>query len=162
MKNPQDRDRFGTEMNRLLMSQSIGFTTERVAVYWDALSDLPLESVAYACKYAARHWRPTPEEHMLPRPATLREYARAYLAQQTQHIEASAQKQLPERTATIDEVGKREIRKILEMLGEHMEMKHPVYQQPSNDDPAQRRAMLLAQARRVQQEESQKETTNVS
>src|SRR5262249_55695550 len=134
---------------------------ERIATYWDALCDLSLESVSAACQHAVRYWRPTPQERF-PVPLTLREYAKAYREHRLQEAAREAERLLPVWSSTPDEVGVAAIRNILHLLGDHMEMTHPVYQQPLTDDPAKRRAALLEQARLVieQEQRKAKEHTN--
>ena len=136
-------------MSRLLTALSITLTAERVAVYWDALCDLPLTSIAAACQHAARHWQPSAEERTFPRPATLRQYAREYKLGQLEQAAQQARAHLPQWSTTPDEQGVKALRDILTMLGDGMEMKHPVYQEPSTDDPEKRRAELIEQARQI-------------
>jgi hypothetical protein len=71
-------------MARLSTASGGELTTERLAVYWDALCDLSIESVEQACNHAARYWRPSKEEgwKAFPLPSTLREYAAEYRLQQ--------------------------------------------------------------------------------
>lgn len=136
-------------MKTLSTALSIELTTDRLAVYWDALCDLPIEWVTWACQYATRHWHPTPQEWRFPIPATLRDYARHYREEQMRQTAAAARAMLPQWSSTPDEEGLAAIRNILTKLGDNMEMTHPVYQAPSTDDPDKRRAELLEQARLI-------------
>jgi len=118
---------------------------EQPAVFWDALCDLPIEAVEFACQHAARHWEPREFEHLrFPRPATLREYARHYRQLQSQQAVEDARALLPQWTETPDHVGLEAIHKVLQVLGDEMEMtpKHPVYARPSDEDQNARRAKL--------------------
>jgi len=128
-------------------------TDERVASYWDALCDLRIDAIVHASQQAARHWRPSRDERWLPLAVTLREYAEAYRAEKLQQTAAKARRQaehlLPQRTDTMDADALAALRAIRETLGEAMEMTHPVYREPSLDDPAKRREALLEQARWV-------------
>lgn len=137
-------------MKMLSTALSIELTSDRLAAYWDALCDLPIAAVTCACQHAARHWKPTLEERKpFPVPAILREYAEQYRTEQLQQAAADAKALLPQWSSTPDEVGLAAIRKVLDMLGDHMTMTHPVYQAPSLDDPEKRRAELLEQARLI-------------
>ena len=143
-----NRDRVWIAMDRLSMALSTALSEDLAAVFWDALCDLPIEAVEYACQYAARHWEPREYETLrFPRPSTLREYARYYRQLQIQQAVEEAKSLLPQWTETPDHVGLDAIRKVLKALGDEMELKHPVYQHPSLDDPEKRRAELLEQAR---------------
>lgn len=155
MHDPTDRPTFWTAMEKLSTVLSIDLTTERCAAYFDALCDLRLEDVLYACQHAARYWRSTAQEWRFPVPLTLREYAALARDQrlQQQQAQARAEAQQAERTMvaqwseTPDEVGLAAIRGILRTLGDGMEMVHPAYQEPSQEDPEQRKELLRQQVR---------------
>jgi hypothetical protein len=143
-------------MTRLSMALTTELTAEHVAVFWDALCDLPITSVTFACQHAARHWRPTEQErYRFPLPVTLREYAQQYRERTRQAQQREDQRQLPQRTATTDEEGIRALRQILHKLGDHMEMTHPVYQAPSVENPDKRREELLEQVWKVMHPEAE-------
>jgi len=115
----------------------------RFETYWRALRDLPVDAVQWGCAEAIK------EEPHFPVPLTLRQYAKQYRDDRLQQAAHAAAKLLPQWTTTPDEVGLAAIRDVLSMLGDSMEMKHPVYQEPSMDDPEKRRAELLAQAQQI-------------
>ena len=138
----QDSDKtpFGMLMKTLSTTFNIELTEMRLHTYWGALRDFPLDAVQWATVQAIK------EEPHFPVPLTLRQYARQYRESKLQQAEQHARKQLTQWSETPDEEGVKAIRKVLQMLGDHMEMTHQVYQEPSTDDPDKRRAELLAQA----------------
>lgn len=136
-------------MKRLSTALSTELSEDRLAVYWDALCDLSIDGVTFACQHAARYWRPSQEERRFPFPATLRDYTKLYREQQVFQAAEQARQLLPTWSESPDEAGMQAIRKVLDMLGDGMDMKHPVYQEPSTDDPEKRRAELMAQARQI-------------
>ena len=130
---------------------NIELTEMRFHTYWRALQPYPIEAVIWAGIEAAKD-----AEHF-PVPLTLRSLAEHYhgRGQPSRHQRAKAE--LPERTATTDEEGIKAIREILRRLGGQMTMTHPVYCAPSPEDPTQRRARLLAQARKILEESAREE-----
>lgn len=159
-------------MEQLSTALNITPTAERAAAYWDALCDLRLEDVLFACKHAARHWRPKKRERVFPLPARLRAYAlenrdaRVQLTRTQTHARPRADErhQLPERTETVDELGLQAIHTILAMLEKNMDMARvvPKTRPTGSDDvlayrpsePADAaRDRLRDQFRRLEQEE---------
>jgi hypothetical protein len=140
-------------MDRLSTALSIEPTSKRTAVYWDALCDLAIEPVIYACQHAARYWRPTSEERLFPVPLTLREYAKLYYeeqrrlaTQQAQAAGAGGEGLLPQWSTTPDHEGLMAIREVLEMLEKKAAMAGPAW---TPDELAHRR---LARRRRARSE----------
>jgi hypothetical protein len=137
------------------MRLSTAFRTElsdlRLETYWDALEDLPMEGLRWACLHAVKY------AEKFPTPLVLREYSGYYREQQLQHAARQAEKYLPQWSSTPDTVGIQAIRDILHLLGDQqVEARHPAYRQPCLDDPEQRRAKLLAQAWQVISESEMK------
>jgi hypothetical protein len=123
-------------MTRLSTALSIESTDERVAVYWDALCDLPLAAVVFACQHATRYWRPTPEERKpFPLPATLRDYAGQYRQEQRQQEAAQARQHLPQWSSTPDAIGVQAIRTILQLLDKQTDMDRVVPRAEASGDP---------------------------
>ena len=123
---------------------STAFNTEltelRLETYWGSLASFPIEAVQFACAEAVK------SEVKFPVPYTLRTYATHYRDAALHRAGIEVEKQLPQWSERPDDVGMQAIHTILRMLGDHMEMAHPVYQQPSMDDPEKRRRELLEQA----------------
>lgn len=119
----------------------IELTELRMRTYWDALNDLSLAALTWAAKETVK------QEPHFPVPLTVREYAKQYREAQVQRAAQEARALLPTWSSTPDAEGLAAIRKILTMLGDSVEMIHPVYQAPSTDDPDKRRAELIEQAR---------------
>lgn len=146
-----DAQAFAILMETLSTTFSIELTELRFQTYWGALKDLPLEAVQWACQAIVQ------QEPHFPVPLTVREYAKQYREAQVQRAAQEARALLPTWSTLPDEEGVKAIRKILVMLGDSMAMTHPVYQQPSTDDPDKRRAELLEQARLVMRHETSEE-----
>jgi hypothetical protein len=138
-------------MDRLSTALNIEPTSKRGAVYWDALCDLAIEPVVFACQHAARYWRPTAEERLFPVPLTLREYAKLYYeerrrlaAQQAQKAGSSGGGWLPQWSTTPDQEGLMAIREVLEMLEKKAAMAGPAW---TPDELAKRRMARRRRAR---------------
>jgi hypothetical protein len=148
MQDPIDRPAFVTAMTRLSTAlNTIELTTERLAVYWDALCDLRIDGVVYACGHLARHWEPEYKERF-PVPATIRRYVHSYREEQQQLTAAKARALLPAQTETTDEEALATIRDIIAMLDEKMDMRNVKRDSAATRLDA-RRVELLAQAQMI-------------
>lgn len=132
-------------MQRLSMAFNTELSELRLATYWDALHDLPVEAVAWACQHAVKHLE------KFPPPVFLRQYVGQYREEKLRRAEEEAEKLLPQWSSTPDEVGVAAIRDVLRMLGDGMAMPtHPAYAAPSEESPEERKARLLEQALKIE------------
>lgn len=144
-------------MERLLTAlSSIELTIEKNAAYWDALCDLPIEAVEYACQHAARHFQPTPYERV-PVPGTLREYVRQWRYEQAQQAGTQVRKDavglLPARTEATEAEGLAYIHDILAKLERTMSFPGAEANAEMPDElAARRRARALRRGPRPQEE----------
>ena len=149
MDSTQDGPAFLTAMTQLSMAlNTIELTTERLAAYWDALSDLRIDGVTAACSHLARHFKPDYKERF-PVPATIREQAYEYRRDQQQLAQAQARALLPATTIVPDEEALAHIRSILDMLDAKMDMQSATALQDARKVQAARKATLLAQAQQL-------------
>ena len=63
---------FQEAMLKLSMASSTELNEFKLEIYWEALSDLPMEGVVLACCHLARHWTPAPHERF-PTPGDQRD-----------------------------------------------------------------------------------------
>jgi hypothetical protein len=146
MHDIQDGPAFLTAMNRLSMAlNTVELTTDRLAVYWDALSDLRIDGVIAACEHLARHFKPDYKERF-PVPATIRE--EVYIYRKEQQELARAQALLPAPNAVPDAEALVHVRDILAMLDTKMDMRQAA-RTADGAALAQRKAALLAQAQDI-------------
>ena len=145
---------FTTSMAELSMAFSAELSELRLGVYWRALQDLPIGAVRWACVEASKF------ELKFPVPGTLRLYAVQYLETAREAARQAANRGLPQWSTAPDPVALEYIHKVLDRLElqDAMTPRHTVYVAPSTEDPAARRARLIAQglglmARAQQQEE---------
>jgi hypothetical protein len=132
---------------------TVELTTERLAVYWDALCDLRIDGVVYACEHLARHFVPDYKERF-PVPATIREQAYIYRKEQqelAQAQELQARAFLPVAVAP-DAEALATIRDIITMLDEKMDMQN-AKKASAAAQREERKAELLAQAQEILAEE---------
>jgi hypothetical protein len=121
-------------------------TTERLAVYWDALCDLRIDGVVYACGHLARHWEPEYKERF-PVPGTIRRYVQSYREEQQQLASAHVRALLPA-AAVPDEEALANIRDIITMLDEKMDMRY-AQRASAAARLEERKTELLTQAQQI-------------
>lgn len=144
-----DHAPFLMAMQRLSVTFNIALSELRLETYWDALQDLPMDALDWACRHVVKY------AEKFPTPSLLREYVSQYRQDQAHRAADAAAQRLPQWSSTPDEVGVQAIRHILQALGEHMAMTHPAYQQPSTQDPEARKAEIREQVRLILAQERQ-------
>ena len=122
MDRTQDKPAFAEAMLRLSAAAIIGeLTAKRLAVFEDALADLPIASIVQAADYAVREWEPSEGERFFL-PATLRKMAKAH---RDEHEAKERQaKQLPAPDTTDTEV-RSALRAIFQTLDAHQPARQP-------------------------------------
>jgi hypothetical protein len=164
MNDPQDRLPFGIAMAQLSRAlNTIELTKDHIDVYWKALSDLGIDGVLAACDHLARHFIPDYKERF-PVPGTIREQVVAYRQEQRQVAQASALQQralLPEAATVPDDEALANIRDIIAMLDEKMDMRN-VQRDSAATRLDARRVELLAQSQMIlAEEQARKEREHV-
>jgi hypothetical protein len=128
---------------------TIELTNQHLDVYWSALSDLGIDGVLAACDHLARHFIPDYKERF-PVPGTIREQVVAYRHEQRQVAQAKAL--LPAAPSVPDEEALANIRDIIAMLDEKMDMRN-VQRDSAATRLDARRVELLAQSQLIMAEE---------